>query len=257
MYWQERMAASQQKLAKKRQKDIEKQLVKYYMTASQKCIDEFEKTYLKVLKTVGDGREATPADLYKLDSYWQMQAQIKSELEKLGNKQITLLTKEFHTHFFEAYYSYAIPGQQAFNTINSDAVDIMIQQIWCADGKNFSMRIWENTQLLIDTLNSELISVLTVGKKTTDLKKILMKRFGVAYSRADAIARTELAHIQTQAAVQRYKDYGIQQVQVWADKDERQCEVCGKLHKKIYPVGAAVPIPAHTNCRCCIVPVVD
>jgi SPP1 gp7 family putative phage head morphogenesis protein len=84
-----------------------------------------------------------------------------------------------------------------------------------------------------------------------------MERFNVSFSRADALARTELAHIQTQAARQRYEDTGIEYVEIWADKDERRCEVCGKLHKKRYPVGATMPIPAHPRCRCCIVPVVE
>lgn len=256
-YWQDRLAGSQAKLSEKKKKQIEKQLTKYYQQASQKCINEFEKTYFKVVKTVGDGKQPTPADLYKLDSYWQMLGQVRGELEKLGDKQIKLLTKEFKSFFMDAYNSYAIPGEKAFSTIDTEVVEQMINQIWCADGKSFSQRIWGNTERLIETLNEELINVLVVGKKTTDLKKILQQRFGVSYSRANAIARTEIAHIQTQAAVQRYKDYGITHVQVWADKDERQCEVCGKLHKKIYPAGAVVPIPAHTNCRCCIIPVVD
>jgi hypothetical protein len=71
------------------------------------------------------------------------------------------------------------------------------------------------------------------------------------------LARTELAHIQTQAARQRYEDTGIEYVEIWADKDERRCEVCGKLHQKRYPVGAQIPIPAHPRCRCTIVPVVE
>ena len=71
------------------------------------------------------------------------------------------------------------------------------------------------------------------------------------------IARTELAHIQTQAAKKRYEDYGVQEVEIWAEKDERQCEICGKLHQKKYPIGAAVPIPAHPRCRCCIIPMIE
>jgi SPP1 gp7 family putative phage head morphogenesis protein len=89
------------------------------------------------------------------------------------------------------------------------------------------------------------------------LKQVLQDRFGVSYTRADVLVRTELAHIQTEAAKQRYRDYGIEQVEIWADPDERTCSICGKLHKKKYPVGARVPIPAHPRCRCCIVPVVE
>jgi hypothetical protein len=46
-------------------------------------------------------------------------------------------------------------------------------------------------------------------------------------------------------------------VQVWADKDERRCEVCGKLHQKTFSIYEPMPVPAHPRCRCCIVPVVD
>jgi SPP1 gp7 family putative phage head morphogenesis protein len=98
---------------------------------------------------------------------------------------------------------------------------------------------------------------VATGKKTTELKNILQERFNVSYTNADMIARTELAHVQTEAAKQRYKDYGIQEVEVWADEDERRCDVCGELHEKRYPAGAHVPIPAHPRCRCCIVPVVE
>ena len=117
--------------------------------------------------------------------------------------------------------------------------------------------MWNNTDKLQQTLNDKLVNSVVAGHKSGELKKILMDEFNVSYRRADSIVRTEIAHIQTQAARLRYQDYGIQEVQIWADADERRCDVCGGLHKKIYPVGAVMPIPAHTNCRCCIVPVID
>lgn len=256
-YWKDRMANSQTKLTNKSIKQIEKQMKKYYGTAMNHVIADFEATYNRLLAATEEGRQPTPADLYKLDKYWQMQGQMRHELQKLGEKQVVALSKIFELNFFDVYYSIGIPGMQAFNTIDVPMVQQLINHIWVADGKSWSQRIWENTELLAATLNEELISCVAAGKKTTDLKNMLQERFNVSYSRADALARTELAHIQTQAAKQRYTDYGIQQVEIWADEDERRCEVCGKLHEKKYPVGAEVPIPAHPRCRCCIVPVVE
>jgi SPP1 gp7 family putative phage head morphogenesis protein len=66
-----------------------------------------------------------------------------------------------------------------------------------------------------------------------------------------------MAHIQTQAAQHRYSEYGIKEVEVWADEDERRCEVCGELHEKRYPVNGVMPVPAHPNCRCTVIPVVE
>ena len=256
-YWQDRLAASQAKLSEKNRKQIEGQMRKYSQPASLRTIEGFEATYDKLLATLEKGKEATPADLYKLDKYWQLQGQLRKELQKLGEKQIALLTKNFEIQFFEIYYSYALEGVEAFNTLNTEAVTQMIKEIWCADGVTWSQRVWNNIEKLTETLNEELIHCVATGAKTTQLKEILQERFGVSYNNADMIARTELAHIQTQAAKKRYEDYGIQEVEIWADEDERRCEVCGKLHEKKYPVGAHVPIPAHPRCRCAIVPVVD
>ena len=256
-YWQDRMAQSQTKLSNKRLKEIEKQLRKYYSAAMTRTIADFESTYNKLLATTAEGKQPTPADLYKLDKYWQGQAQLRKELQKLGEKQVAALSKIFEVNFFDVYYSIGLEGLEAFNTIDAAAAQQLINSIWVADGKSWSQRIWENTELLAETLNNELVACVVAGKKTTDLKNVLQERFNVSYSRADALARTEIAHVQTEAAKQRYKDYGITEVQIWASPDERRCEVCGELHKKRYPVGAAVPIPAHTNCRCCIIPVVE
>lgn len=256
-YWQDRMASAQNKISEKSVKQIEKQMKKYYGATMKRTIADFENTYNKVLQQAADGKEITPALLYKLDSYWQMQGQLRNELQKLGEKQIALLSKQFELNFFEVYYSIAIPGMEAFNTIDNEMVAQMINSIWVLDGKSFSQRIWENTEKLAATLNEELIHCAATGKTTSQLKQVLQERFGVSYSNADMIARTELAHIQTEAAKKRYEDYGIKEVEIWADEDERRCEVCGKLHEKRYLMGAAVPIPAHPRCRCCIVPVVD
>lgn len=256
-YWQDRMARSQNKLSDKSIKEIEKQLRKYYGAAMTRTIADFESTYNKLLATTAEGKQPTPADLYKLDKYWQAQGQLRHELQKLGEKQVAALSKIFEINFFDVYYSIGLEGLEAFNTIDAAGAQQLINSIWVADGKSWSQRIWDNTELLAETLNNELINCVVAGKKTSDLKRVLQERFSVSYSRADALARTEMAHVQTEAAKQRYKDYGIQQVEVWASPDERRCEICGNLHQKKYPVVAAVPIPAHTNCRCCIIPVVE
>lgn len=256
-YWKDRQAKALTNLSNKSAKSIEAQLKKYYAQTMQRTIADFEATYDKLLATMEDGREPTPADLYKLDKYWQAQAQLKNELQKLGDKEAELFSKQFENSYKDVYKSLARNSGAHYSRISTQGAQQMIKQVWAADGKSWSARIWDNTADLAETLNEKLIECVVGGKKTSDLKKELMRRFNVSFGRADALARTELAHIQTQAARQRYEDTGVQYVEIWADKDERRCEVCGKLHQKRYPVDAQIPIPAHPRCRCCIVPVVD
>lgn len=256
-YWKDRTANAQAKLTNKNAKKINRQLRKYYSAAMKRTIDDFESVYDKILAQQKDGKEITPADLYKLDKYWTMQGQLRNQLQKLGDKQAAIMSSVFETQFFDVYYSIALQGKKAFNTIDRAGALQLISAIWCADGLDFSRRIWNNTNNLIETLNEELLHCVITGKKTSELKKLLRDRFSVSYGAADRIARTELSHIQNVAAKQRYEDYGVREFQVWADKDERRCEVCGKLHKKRYPVGTASPVPVHPNCRCSIIPVVE
>jgi SPP1 gp7 family putative phage head morphogenesis protein len=254
MYWQDRIAQSQSAISDKNIKQVERQLRKYYRSAAKKIIEDFEAVYEKL---IAQGEEITPALLYRLDSYWELQAQLRHELQRLGDREVVALTKAFERNFFEVYYSLNIEGATTFSTIDKQAAQQMINSIWCADGKTWSSRVWTNTDKLQATLNEELIHCVVSGKKPSELKNILQDRFNVSYSQADSLVRTEIAHIQTEAAHQRYKDYGIKEVEILADEDERRCEICGDLHGRRYPIGGALPVPAHPRCRCCVVPVID
>ena len=256
-YWKDRQAKAQAELTNKNMKVIEKQLKKYYGNVAVKVMNEFEATYNKLLATVEAGRAPTTADLYKLDKYWQLQGQTRALLRKLGEKQITTLTKQFEIQFFDIYNSIAIKGTEAFSTLDTATVQQMINSIWVADGKSFSQRIWGNTDRLIESLNEQLIHCVAAGKKTTELKNLLQERFNVSYSNADSIARTEIAHIQTEAAKKRYEDLGIQEVEIYVDEDERTCPICAKHEGERHFINEPIPIPFHPRCRCCILPVIE
>lgn len=255
-YWQNRIAKAQANRFNKNRKDIDTILRKQYQSLSKQVIADFEATYDKLLTTLEEGKQLTPADLYKLDKYWNMQSQLDHRLTKLGRKQIASLTKGFKMQFYDVYKSIKLDGSKLFSTINDDGVMQVINQIWCTDGKSWSQRIWENVGLLKETLNEGLIHSVVTGKKTTELKNLLQERFLVSYSRADALVRTELAHIQTQAAQQRYRDYGLDEMEVLVDPDERTCPICSKLDGKRYSINDKPPIPAHPRCRCCMIPVI-
>ena len=227
----------------------------------RRVISEFEATFDKLVATAANGVPLTPADLYKLDRYWQMEGQLRLELEKLGNKQAQILAKKFLEEYTEIYRAISIKDNLFFGEVDTKAAQQIINSIWCADGKSWSQRIWDNIDLLQQTLNDNLVDCVITGKPTTELKQMLTERFGVSYSKADSLVRTELAHIQTQAAAQRYKDYGLTYYEFMGrDEHDIGCE-CKKLDGKKFlyaemVIGKNAP-PLHPRCRCCIVPVVD
>lgn len=255
-YWKDREAAAQANIVNKSIEEIERQLAREYKKSSDRVVSSFIQTYNRVMEGKEKGIDPTPADLYKLNSYWEMQAQLNQELQKMGYKQINLLERIFTDSYIEIYNS-ILADTGAFSNVSKEAAMQVINTIWVADGLSWSERVWNNTNKLQETLNDELLHCVITGKRSDYLKDKLVHEFNVSYHRADSLVKTELSHIQTQAARQRYEDMGCKFVEVWAEKDERQCPTCGKLHTKKYGIYEKMPIPAHPRCRCTIVPVID
>lgn len=255
-YWKERMAKSQLNMFKKSRLAINRQLGKHYRNLASQVIYDYMATYDKLLNTIAEGNKPNVSDLMKLQKYWDMQSSLDESFRRFGNKHIKLLTSYFKQHYSGVYNSINIEGLKAFNTIDEKAISQVINQIWCSDGKGWSQRIWENVEYLKKTLNEGLIHCVVTGRSQQDLKKELRERFNVSYTQADSLVRTELSHIQTQAAKQRYRDYGIEQMEVLADEDERRCKICGKLHGKVVSINDPMPVPAHPRCRCTMIPVI-
>ena len=280
------MLNAQDILREKTVKQTEKQLAKYYRQTMKSVIAEFEAVYDKLLATIEDGKEPTVADLYKLNKYWEMQGQLRNELQKLGELEVLTISNNFINQWQHVYkiteqdlvayfnaraevdpeniHPLSWPPEAHFNTISTDKAEQMINQVWCADGKSWSDRVWNNIDDLAATLNEKLVECVVSGKKTTELKKELQHRFNVSYSRADTLVRTETSHIQTQATAQRYKDYGLEKYEILGRKEEDGCHHspdCSDMDGKTFLysemiVGVNAP-PFHPNCRCNIIPVID
>ena len=270
-YWRNRLLETQRKWTDKDIDIINKIINSYYRTAMINIIREFEAVYDKVLAQAEEGKQITPADLYKLDKYYQMQAQLQDTLQKLGDRTCEVLAKKFGQEYKHIYSELGVDTEgkkikasksdKAFATIDAQGAKHIANQIWAADGKSWSERVWKNLGDLQRTLNEGLIDCVITGKKTTELKKKLMERFSVSYNRAETLVRTEMAHVETQAALDRYKSSGTEKVRIVVDPDERTCDVCAKWDDKIVDVSEAqtgknIP-PFHPNCRCAVAPVVE
>ena len=251
-YWLERMVEAQNEFTNMSIQQTEKAIKKQYRIALKGVMRDFVDTYEKVLKA---GDNPTPADLYKLDKYWQLQNTLSKILQELGDKEVKEYTLQFSRQYEGIWKIISLPTDTAFGLADMPKAEQIINQIWCADGMSWSQRVWKNTEMLKQELNDKLVECMLAGRKTTQLKQELIDVFGVSYNRANTLVRTEMAHIQTQTAQARYKDYGIQEVEVLAE--DAGCKHCQALDGQKFSIMGQMPIPAHPNCRCCIVPVID
>ncbi len=95
-YWIDRVNKMQDRVRNKQEKEIERQIKKYFQNAMNKVIEDFENTYNALLTKQNENKEVAIANLYKLDKYWIMQGQLKQELDVhlkvlVSDKYITIM----------------------------------------------------------------------------------------------------------------------------------------------------------------------
>lgn len=135
--------------------------------------------------------------------------------------------------------------------ISQNQIDKVVNSKW--SGKNYSSRIWGNTQALAQDLKEELLMALVSGRTERETAEILSKKFGASASKARRLVRTESCYISNQMEMQSYKECGIEKYQYLATLDLRTSEVCRALDGKIFlvseqQVGKNCP-PMHPWCR--------
>lgn len=259
-YWQKRILDEQNKLRNQTEKELELQLLKYYQSALKHAMNSYTQTYNKYLELKLKNKDITPNTLYTLDRYWQMQSELSGLLVSLGDKSVKAMTKSFEREYKQTFNSIEIPEHTYNGRPSVEGAKAAIESIWCADGKHFSQRIWGNTQQLAQELNEGLVNIAITGKGTSELTKFLMDKFNVSYNRAKAVVVTEMTHIQTRAAKDRYEGYGITEYEFLDTEDAKTCAKCKALDGKKFKLSElqeGVNAPSlHTNCRCTIIPVI-
>lgn len=120
-------------------------------------------------------------------------------------------------------------------------------------GKNYSKRIWDNTDSLAETLKSELIQGFIAGKTQREMRKVIMDRFSAGAFDAWRLVRTEGNFIANEMQMQAYTECGIEKYMFVATLDLRTSKICSELDGKIFNIKDAVPgvnmPPMHPFCR--------
>ena len=124
----------------------------------------------------------------------------------------------------------------------------------------FSQRIWSHCDNLSSAIAIELQKGLIAGVGSRQMATNLRKVYNVSVNDAHRLMVTELRRVQTDVALDSYKDANITQYMYMA-VNPKACPICKRLNNKIYEVkGAEVgnpdhPLPPmHPRCHCTTAP---
>ena len=261
-YWANRIDEQANILFDKTTAATQRELASQYQKQLKAIQLDMVSLYDKLLEESADGK-IRPNDLYKYDRYFKLHNDINKKLTALGAKEVEIYNKELLRMYsgVQDIISREAPHVLASSFIELPTGEHVLKSIWCADGKHWSDRVWANKSKLQEMLEQSLMDSIVRGVPKSEAVKEFQKQFGVSFSQADRITRTELNYVQNQATADRYKAAGVKKYQILAALDERTSEICQEMNGQIFEfgkeeVGVNYP-PFHPNCRTTIIPVLE
>jgi SPP1 gp7 family putative phage head morphogenesis protein len=177
------------------------------------------------------------------------------------NDNVDAMLRDIYT---EGYYRTAFEIQKgtgvgyAFNRLDTRRVSTAINTAWAQDGRNFSDRLWQNKENLVNSLNETLTQNIIRGENPRRAIDELSKKLGTSKTNAGRLYMTESAAIAARSQNDCYKELGVEEFEFVSTLDSSTCDICGSMDGRHFPmseyeIGLTVP-PLHPNCRCVTVP---
>lgn len=185
------LSDARKKLDARELKDFKLTLKQYEKLAQQK---DLSKEHVKMLQNA--------STRVRLDRAQQLYIQVLQHTALLANNEQEILAKALSDAYESSTYKIAYETQLMTSKykdvplLNKTAVEQAIYKPWTNDGKEFSSRIWDNRQNLVDTLQSEITRSLIIGEGSGKLADRIAKRYNVSFNNARRLAETlSLIHI--------------------------------------------------------------
>lgn len=188
-------------------------------------------------------------------------------VEKLAKEQELQLTNLLKNVYEDSTYKTAYQVQQMqeryshFDKVSKEEIAQAISKPWARDGKDFSSRIWDNKNLLLHSLQTEITQSLILKEGTDSLSNRIVKRLNVSYNNARRLVETETAYIQERASFDVYDELEVEKYQILATLDNRTTDICRHLDGEIFDkkdakIGVTAP-PFHCYCRTTTIPYIE
>ena len=187
-----------------------------------------------------------------------LQNSVSVELQELAIEEQEFLKKLMDDCYSSAAVKTAsvLGLKGSYDLVRQEMIDRAINTI--IDGKNFSSRVWDNTNDLANRIYNDVLECVRTGKRPNAIAKKIKDDFGSSAYQAKRLVQTELARVVSDAQIDIYKTSGVVKKVMWtATLESNTCDYCADLDGKYFNLDDAPKIPAHPNCRCCYVPVVD
>ncbi len=193
--------------------------------------------------------------IYKLNRLEGLQYSSLMQQYEIGAANIEQLTEHLTRQALRAANATAeaLGFGKNFYATNADIIQKFVDAPW-ADGKNFSARIWGNTEKLANYLNTDIAQAFARGDSYDRIVSNLKKRFDkVARNDAYRLVYTEGTYVMAEATMTPFESE-FEQYRVSTVGDGKVCDICREVAKETFQIKDRTPgvnfPPLHAWCRC-------
>lgn len=210
---------------------------------------EEKKELIKILEA--------PVYRYRINQLEELQNQIDVMMKEVYKQEKEIQTTHYINLSYDGYYQsiYEIQKRSglafSFSQIDPNMIDKLLHSNW--SGKNYSNRIWGNTQILAKTLKEEILISYLTGKTEREVATELSNKFNVGMYQSRRLVRTESNFISGEMDSLAYKESNISKYMFVATLDLRTSKKCRELDGKVFKVSeekiGVNKNPMHPFCR--------
>lgn len=248
--------------------NIDNEIKRVYMNYAKETGLDIQK--LKELLSVKetsktwDNLKRQGLDKYVQDNYKsrisrleQIQAQIYAKAKQICPKEELQNTMCYKGVINNSYYKTVYDTQMGtgydfnFAQLDNKVLQVLLNEKW--SGKNYSQRIWGNTDILANSLSEIVGGGILSGQSMQKTAKQIRDRFNVGKYYSERLIRTETNHFNNEADALAYDEMGIDKYVFVATLDSRTSLMCKDMDNQVFKykdrqVGVNYP-PLHPNCR--------
>lgn len=228
---------------------------------SYNTLETYIKTEMaKILRHVGG--EDTLAYEYRMKRLNALLLNAEKQYKEVYGIALNSATEFLKSIIPEAYYhtifdiAQGTGVQPEFSAVPTRLINKIINEDW--SGKNYSKRIWANTDKLAEELREVLTEAAVTGESIYKTSRKVAEKFDTASYNAERLIRTETTYATNQAEMLAYDELDIDEYEFVATLDIRTSSICQKLDGKVFKTSEAQAgknLPAmHPNCRSTTIP---
>ena len=210
---------------------------------------ELNNKLLKELNTL-----AMKSRISRLDKLY---GDILLKLVKMADAYDNQLSDYLITSLVDNYYHTTFDICKGMNILlpvselDTETIVDIIRTPW--SGKQFSKRIWNNTETLSKILKQEISNAMIRGVNAREMAQTISRKMDSSYKQAMTLVRSELNYVNNQASLKSIEEAGGEKYRFIATLDSRTSMICRQMDGTIHETKKGVPgtnmPPMHPRCR--------